>query len=237
MFCYLRHFSRHTGEELLRDWNEVERMSQRKKINSLSLPGRLVGDYKTAVSYEPSRMFEPVSYREVAAEAMREHMLERDFSEDPDVRNMAHFEGGLSPEEYHKVITRAIPEEDIAHMKQIGYRILEFGQYNWDEVLNALKIYFGHFQNVDIPKDYVITYETIQEGVVGFEDKHEGMQVGEISKAMFHFSISPIYFGAVILAIFDFCIDFGYFNDRFSNFFHSSLSAGRIRSRYTHWRY
>jgi hypothetical protein len=66
----------------------------------------MVGDQKSAVSYEPSRMFEPVAYREVAAEAMREYIYSREYSSDPNIRNSAHFEGKLSPEEYHKVITR-----------------------------------------------------------------------------------------------------------------------------------
>ena len=176
--------STRSSEELLKGWDEEERVSQRKKINSLSLPGRLVGDHKAAISYEPSRMFEPVAYREVAAEAMREYMLSRDYSDDPDVRNVAHFEGGLSPEEYHRVITRAIPEEDIAHMKSLGYRILEFGQYNWKEVLSALQTYFAYYKHVNVPKEYTISYELIQEGLVGFDEDHEDMPLGEYVAAI-----------------------------------------------------
>ena len=56
-----------------------EKFNQRKKINSLSLPGRLVGEYKAAISYEPSRMFEPVSYREVAAESCENTCLVENF--------------------------------------------------------------------------------------------------------------------------------------------------------------
>ena len=106
------------AEELLEGWNSDgdSKDQAKKKINSLSLPGRMVGDYRSAVSYEPTRMFEPISYREVAAEAMREYLSSREYSSDPDVRNTAHFEGHLSPQEYHGVITRAIEPETIGKL-------------------------------------------------------------------------------------------------------------------------
>lgn len=64
-------------EELLEGWNYEESDKQREKINGRSLPGRLVRQQEAVSSYEPSRMFEPLSFREVAAEAMREYMYAR----------------------------------------------------------------------------------------------------------------------------------------------------------------
>ena len=84
-------------------------------------------------------MFEPVSYREVAAEAMREYMSGREFSDNPNIRNVAHFEGGLSPEGFHRVITRNIPNKNIETMKSVGYQILEFGKFKWPDILSAYK--------------------------------------------------------------------------------------------------
>ena len=167
------------SEELLEEWNDEEKFNQRKKINSLSLPGRLVGEYKAAISYEPSRMFEPVSYREVAAEAMREYMSGREFSDNPNIRNVAHFEGGLSPEGFHRVITRNIPNKNIETMKSVGYQILEFGKFKWPDILSALQIYFEFYSHVNVPEDFVITYQMIEQNGPRFFDTYIGMKLGE----------------------------------------------------------
>jgi len=166
------------SEELLAGWDEEEKQASRKKIQSLSLTGRMVGDFKSAVSYEPSRMFEPVSYREIAAEAIREHLYSREFSSDPDIRNTAHFEGRFTPEEYHKAITRNIPQESVDMMKSIGYKILEFGPFNWQYVLDALRIYFEANGNIDVPHDYVITDDIIQESGL-YNESFVGLMLGE----------------------------------------------------------
>lgn len=134
---------------------------------------------KGVLHYDPSRIFETVSYREIAAEAMKDYMKSREYSNDPAIREIAHFEGRLSPQKLNSIITRSIPDEDIIAMKAIGYRILEFGKFNWNLVLDALHIYKNAFGNVDVPYDYEITAEVIVSNV-GFEDRHEGLLLGEI---------------------------------------------------------
>lgn len=166
------------SEDLLAGWDEDEKQASRKKIQSLSLTGRMVGDFKSAVSYEPSRMFEPVSYREIAAEAIREHLYSREFSSDPDIRNVAHFEGRLTPEEYHHAITRNIPQESIDMMKNVGYKILEFGPFSWNYVLEALKIYYDANGSVHVPIEYVITEEIVQETGL-YNESFVGLMLGE----------------------------------------------------------
>tara|TARA_B110000090_G_C12963112_1_gene285849 strand:- start:185 stop:433 length:249 start_codon:yes stop_codon:yes gene_type:complete len=54
-------------------------------------------------------MFEPLASRELAAEALREYMQEREYSEDPDIRQFAHFEGHLTPQNFHRMSSRTVP--------------------------------------------------------------------------------------------------------------------------------
>eukprot|EP01038_Epipyxis_sp_PR26KG_P015300 gene15300-20611_t len=54
------------------------------KIAGLSEPP---SSRKQILSYDPSRIFEPISYREIAAEAMGEYMRSREYSSDPDIRH------------------------------------------------------------------------------------------------------------------------------------------------------
>lgn len=153
------------------------------QISSLAFPGKLSGNIKDVISYDPSRMFQPIAYREIAGEAMREFMQGREMSPDPDVRQFAHFEGHLTPEQYHHVITRTIPPEDIARMKAIGYRIIEFGRFNWDKVVSAFRIYKKRYGNVDVPFEYVINEEEIAADI-GFDESYEDMMLGEIVKGL-----------------------------------------------------
>lgn len=114
------------------------------------------------------------------------------MSLDPAIREIAHFEGHLTPEAYHNMITPQISEEDIKYMKDIGYRIMEFGRFNWDifiEVLTTYKKLYGH---VNVPKDFVVTEdmvywnerredgeEDVQSEVIRFQLHHEGFLLGE----------------------------------------------------------
>jgi len=72
--------------------------------STLDLPPQSIN----VMSYDPSLFFDTVSYREIAAEAVREYMQDRELSSDPDVREVAHFEGKLTVHEYNKLITREI---------------------------------------------------------------------------------------------------------------------------------
>lgn len=128
-------------------------------------------------------MFEPLAYREVSAETLREYMNAREYSDDPDIRQISHFEGYLSAENFHKINIREIEQEDISDMKRIGYRIVEFGQFNWDIVFEAIQIYKQNFGNFDVPIDYVIN-DAIIESNIGFSDRFDGMNLGDAVEAI-----------------------------------------------------
>ena len=137
-----------------------------------------------ALTFDPSRMFEPLSHREISSEAMRLLMQEREYSEDPDMRQYAHFEGHLTPENYHHVTKRKIPEEDIKAMKKVGYKILEFGRFNWDIFKDALTAYHAEHGNVDVPYDYTITSEQCIEEDNDYTPSMAGLWLGEYVQAI-----------------------------------------------------
>jgi hypothetical protein len=106
-----------------------------RRIRNRPAPvGRIAGVPRSALEYDLTLIFEPVAYREIAAAAIHEHMMEREYSADPEVRQYSHFEGHLTPQDFNEVTTRAISVEDQRAMKKISYRILEFGRFNWDQV-------------------------------------------------------------------------------------------------------
>ena len=45
---------------------------------------------------------------------------------------------------------------DIKQMKKLGYRVLEFGRFHWEDVKDALETYKAHHGNLNIPYEYVI---------------------------------------------------------------------------------
>lgn len=152
---------------------------QQRKIVNMPIPGdEVMSEYRPVLNYDPSRMFEPLAYRELAAETVREHMQGREYSSDPDIRAKAHFEGHLSPQDFHRVISRGIPEDEIKAMKKIGYRILEFGHFSWDSVLSGFHIYKEAYGHIDIPHEFIVDEEVIALGI-GFDDRYEGMRLGE----------------------------------------------------------
>lgn len=139
------------------------------------------------LSYDPSRLHAPIDYREAAAGAIRSIMLEREWSDNPDIREISHFEGKMNPEEFNKAITRPIPEEDIEAMKRVGYRILEFGRFNWQDVIAALQTFKEHYGHVDVPGDYVITEDKVMaesEDDIEFDQHLEGLDLGEAVKGL-----------------------------------------------------
>lgn len=153
--------------------------SEKKRVNRISsYSSRFLGESNIPMTFDPSRMFEPLSYREISAETMREYILSREYSDDPDVREVAHFEGYLSPDMFHKLSIREIPEEDISAMKNIGYRILEFGEFNWETFLEALKIYRNAYGSLEVPYNFTIDESVIAEGI-GFTYRFENMPLGD----------------------------------------------------------
>lgn len=148
------------------------------RIQKMRLPGRVTGVAKSVLPYTASRTFEANSYREVAAGALRDHMLSREFSPDPEVRQLSHFEGHLQPEAFCNAISKGIPIEGQEYMKRVGYRVVEFGPFDWESVLAALKIYKSIHGNVDVPWRYDINEEIIEQNI-GFDSSFEKLKLGE----------------------------------------------------------
>ena len=65
--------------------------NKQQRIANMPIPGDdVMSEYRPALSYDPSRMFEPLMYRELAAETVREYMQGREYSPDPDVSTRTH---------------------------------------------------------------------------------------------------------------------------------------------------
>ena len=117
-----------------------------------------------SLTFDISRMFEPLSSREPAARAFREYMQEREYSDDPDIRQYAHFEGHLNPQMFHKMNSRSIPASDVKLMKKMGYKILEFGRFYWEDFASALEIYHTHYGHINVPLEYVLDRHVMRNG-------------------------------------------------------------------------
>jgi len=128
-------------------------------------------------------MFEPVAYREVAAEAVRDFIYSREYSSDPDVRKVAHFDHQLSPAAFHEIISRPISKEDIMMMKTVGYRILEFGAFKWEDVIEGLLFYKGLHNNINVQKSFIIDESQVG-SEIGFPMHLEGLHLGEAVAAL-----------------------------------------------------
>jgi hypothetical protein len=109
------------------------------------------------IPFDPTFMFQPDAYRETAAGTVLEQMYQREASTDPVLRKQVHFEGYMNAQTFNQRITRPIAPEDIAYMKQQGYRIVEFGRFCFEDVVAALQVYRAHYGDVNVPGDYVIS--------------------------------------------------------------------------------
>ena len=144
--------------------NKLETITQNSKEFSKSNGVDLFTPQSNNVmSYDPSLIYDTVSYREIAAESIREYMQDRELSNDPDIREIAHFEGKLTVYEYNKLITREISEKDIAELKRIGYRVIEFGRFYWEDVLEGFKIYKKIYGNLNVPKNFIFENDILED--------------------------------------------------------------------------
>lgn len=71
-------------------------------------------------------------------------------------------------------------------MKTIGYRIMEFGKFNWDDVVIALQIYKEAYGNIDVPLDFVLDEATMDLNL-GFDvddGRLEGLLLGHAVESL-----------------------------------------------------
>ena len=160
--------------------SEIEALEREPAFESFETDNR---NSRRNFKFEFAKMFEPSSYREIAAESIREYMQDREYSSDSRIRQKAHFEGYLSANDFNHAISYAIDEEDIQSMKSIGYRILEFGKFNWAKVISAFEIYKNIHGHLDIPSDYIVN-ATVIESDCGFDDTFEDLLLGEAVTAI-----------------------------------------------------
>lgn len=140
---------------------------------------KVFGMARSIGPFDLSYQFENVDFTEIAAGWHREYMYSRDTSDDPDIRELSHFEGKLTPYGVNRICSREISEDVHLEMLKMGYRILEFGEFVWDDVAEALIIYKAVNGNVDVPFSFII-----EEGVPGFalydENGLNGLPLGEV---------------------------------------------------------
>lgn len=163
------------GGELVDDSTSLDK----KRLSNLGDGREEFNEDLNILSFDQSRMFEPLASREPAARAFREYMQEREYSDNPDIRQFAHFEGHLNPQLFHKMNSRSVPPEDVKIMKKLGYKILEFGRFYWEDVQLALSTYHEHFGHVDVPHEFTIDKEVLGQNM-GFDERLDGMWLGEI---------------------------------------------------------
>jgi hypothetical protein len=71
-----------------------------------------------------------------------------------------------------------IPKEGYEDMMRMGYRMIEFDQFDWEDVRDALITYRFHYGHVSVPRTYVITWDELDTDA-GFDMRHKGMRLGE----------------------------------------------------------
>lgn len=79
-------------------------------------------------------------------------------------RYKAYFDWQRSPTELGLSFYNSLHADDIERCQRLSYRVLEFGEYCWDDFLAALRIYFEINGHTDVPPDFVVV-----DGVEGFD--------------------------------------------------------------------
>ena len=168
-----RHLQQRSGQE---DEADEKMVIARRLIRSLhspldsaaEMPDRLRIPRRTyeekegrVAPFNPSRIFEPQAYREVIAAKTRREHREREASTDPDIREHAHFEGYLNSEQFNELMARPVDPQVVLAMKKEGYRIMDFGRFRFDDILQALKVYRAHHNDVNVPQDFIITEQLL----------------------------------------------------------------------------
>ena len=109
--------------------------------------------------YDPSL---PIDYSVENGAKIMEFLHAQENSDDPKIRARAAF--------YHsdiatvgQLLQHEASPEGVAYMKDVGYRILEFGKHNFERFVEALRIFKDFYGHVDVPIDYVIDRTLVPE--------------------------------------------------------------------------
>jgi len=99
---------------------------------------------------------------EDAAEEIRKYMWELENCEDRGIRKNAHHIE-TDPDIVGRLLHHIPSPEGVRYMERMGHRILEFGKHNFEDFIEALTIFKGHYGHVDVPVDYCITRDLVPE--------------------------------------------------------------------------
>lgn len=123
--------------------------------------------------FDPTLMFASTKYNELAAESYRDELRKLDFSPSARVRSFSHFLGQHSPEEISNILSRHyLVAETEASMRSLGYRVCEFGDFLWNDVIECLELYRSKYGDVNVPNSYVIRSSE------KFPRRYTGMKLG-----------------------------------------------------------
>lgn len=134
---------------------------------------------KSYKKFEVSQIFDPSPVREQNAAKLLDAMHERENSPDPAIRKMVCVNDQMTVDKMNEALSMQFSQDDIRIMKEKGYRMFEFGPFSWAQVLDALKIYKQLYDDVEVPRDFVINQKIIDLGV-GFNVSLLNMDLGDI---------------------------------------------------------
>lgn len=100
-------------------------------------------------------MFENMRFREWAAQQIIREKTNRMNVKSPE-RYKSYFDWKSSPHQVAQLLAYQIPPEDREKVETMGYRFLEFGEYSWEDFLQALHIFKNKYGHVNVPYDYEI---------------------------------------------------------------------------------
>lgn len=76
---------------------------------------------------------------------------------------------------YH--LSYQLSDRDVDRLNHVKYRLFEFEQFWWEEVLEALRVYKRAFGHVNVPPSFVVTEEMLELNI-GFTMDHYAMKLG-----------------------------------------------------------
>jgi hypothetical protein len=115
-------------------------------------------------------------YCEIRAKVFNDIMLHRTRSSDPRIRKAALYEGCLSVDAFGNSMSRPLSPIAIQKSHDMGYRLLEFGNFWWEDVVDCLRVYLQKFGDLAVPREFKITDESVANG---FPKHCVGLDLGD----------------------------------------------------------
>ena len=113
-----------------------------------------------------------------AAKPAIQKQYENEFSNNWTTRFNYIFKEPPTYEGQHMIYNRPIPKSALQDMMSRGYHIMNFGNFYWEHVLEALYAYQATFGHVDVPYNFTISNAKLKKYPL-FSSKLVGMNLGE----------------------------------------------------------